>query len=193
MGRCLKADGGELRAAQVLWHRRAADLGTPRARRDGFERGAHVEPWMRRGECRNLPVSFFYIETTTGINRAKKVCANCSVLDECRSFAIRTREGYGVWGGLTASERELVNWSAEPGGPPPATVVYTTNARSTGASCSAGRREDNSWGVVCNSHGQTASVSSRTLADRAVSRPQEWCPVCREIAAGHLGRVEGLR
>ena len=37
--------------------------------------------------------------------RAKSVCAVCPVLDTCRQFAMESRELYGVWGGLTESDR----------------------------------------------------------------------------------------
>lgn len=40
--------------------------------------------------------------------RAKAICASCPVIDECRRWALSTREPYGVWGGLTADEREAL-------------------------------------------------------------------------------------
>ena len=40
--------------------------------------------------------------------RAKAICAQCSVLEECREFALRIREPHGIWGGMTESERRLV-------------------------------------------------------------------------------------
>jgi WhiB family redox-sensing transcriptional regulator len=40
--------------------------------------------------------------------RAKQVCAHCPVLQSCREFALRTREPFGVWGGLAESERRAI-------------------------------------------------------------------------------------
>lgn len=39
---------------------------------------------------------------------AKTVCATCSVRLECADYAIRAREPYGVWGGLTEEDREHI-------------------------------------------------------------------------------------
>ncbi len=39
---------------------------------------------------------------------AKAVCARCPVIAECAAHALQVREPYGVWGGLTEDERELV-------------------------------------------------------------------------------------
>jgi WhiB family redox-sensing transcriptional regulator len=38
--------------------------------------------------------------------RAKAICASCPVQSNCLSWALRTREPYGVWGGLSVEERE---------------------------------------------------------------------------------------
>jgi WhiB family redox-sensing transcriptional regulator len=39
---------------------------------------------------------------------AKAICAGCPVKAECADYAIRAREPYGVWGGLTEEEREAL-------------------------------------------------------------------------------------
>jgi WhiB family redox-sensing transcriptional regulator len=39
---------------------------------------------------------------------AKRVCARCPVMVECREHALLQPEPYGVWGGLTAAERRVV-------------------------------------------------------------------------------------
>lgn len=39
---------------------------------------------------------------------AKRVCARCPVMVECREHALLMPEPYGVWGGLTAAERRVV-------------------------------------------------------------------------------------
>ena len=43
------------------------------------------------------------LETT---KQAKKLCKTCSRLDECLTFAIKTKS-VGVWGGMTLEERKL--------------------------------------------------------------------------------------
>lgn len=37
--------------------------------------------------------------------RAKTICETCPVLKTCRQFAMESKELYGVWGGLTETER----------------------------------------------------------------------------------------
>ncbi|WP_269324936.1 WhiB family transcriptional regulator [Rhodococcus pyridinivorans] len=36
---------------------------------------------------------------------AKKICAECPVLSPCRQYAIAVNEPYGIWGGMSESER----------------------------------------------------------------------------------------
>jgi len=40
--------------------------------------------------------------------RAKAVCQVCPVAIECRRYALQIREPYGIWGGLTETERRRV-------------------------------------------------------------------------------------
>lgn len=68
--------------------------------------------WQHRGSCRALsPEIFFHPEGERGSARrlrdlaAKEVCAACPVLAQCRTHALRAREPYGVWGGMSEEER----------------------------------------------------------------------------------------
>jgi WhiB family transcriptional regulator, redox-sensing transcriptional regulator len=68
--------------------------------------------WQMQGTCRTAdPEAFFPAEASRGRNRAsienraKAMCAQCPVIEECLDHAMRVREPYGVWGGLTAEER----------------------------------------------------------------------------------------
>jgi WhiB family redox-sensing transcriptional regulator len=38
---------------------------------------------------------------------AKSICAGCRVQRECLSFALRTLQAYGIWGGTTEEERAI--------------------------------------------------------------------------------------
>ena len=71
--------------------------------------------WQDHGACREAdPTVFFHPQNERGTSRlardraAKRVCAACTVRLECADYAIRAREPYGVWGGLSEEERELV-------------------------------------------------------------------------------------
>ena len=73
-----------------------------------------VWDWQLRGRCRDMDSAvFFHPERERGDartlrdNKAKAVCRSCPVLTECREHALAVREPYGIWGGMTAHEREV--------------------------------------------------------------------------------------
>lgn len=74
---------------------------------------ADLWDWQRGGSCRQEnPDVFFHPEGERGPARrdrdsaAKAVCAVCPVVVRCREHALRVREPYGVWGGMTEDERD---------------------------------------------------------------------------------------
>ena len=69
--------------------------------------------WTERAACRGEDPDLFYApEGERGGNLAlrelvaKRICATCPVVDECAGYALAVDERYGVWGGLTAAERQ---------------------------------------------------------------------------------------
>jgi WhiB family redox-sensing transcriptional regulator len=71
--------------------------------------------WQYDGVCRSVdPEVFFPPDSERGPVKhrrelqAKQYCAQCPVLDRCRDHALLAHEPYGVWGGLTAREREHI-------------------------------------------------------------------------------------
>lgn len=74
---------------------------------------ADLWDWQLRGLCRGKDSSlFFHPEGERGAARssresaAKEICMNCPVQIPCAEHALRVREPYGVWGGMTEDERE---------------------------------------------------------------------------------------
>ena len=74
---------------------------------------ADLWDWQLRGLCRGKDSSlFFHPEGERGAARssrelaAKEICMNCPVQIPCAEHALRVREPYGVWGGMTEEERE---------------------------------------------------------------------------------------
>ena len=81
---------------------------------------------MPRLKTASVPTDFFddaaqSAETDTAVffptseahaDEAKAICATCPVREECLEYALETRPGDGVWGGLTSIE-------APPADPPP--------------------------------------------------------------------------
>lgn len=141
-----------------------------------------------RARCKGR-TKLFFTDTVIAIGRAKDICyGGCPIRGQCLDYALTTRQEHGVWGGLSEQERTQRQRAVRPGGCAPTDVTYTTNARSTGATCSAGRTETG-WAVVCRAHGSTAVASSRTVAEYAVSRPEEWCGGCAKIASGQMPKA----
>lgn len=71
--------------------------------------------WQQHGLCRHTsPEVFFHPEGERGPSRrwretrARAICGQCPVLQECREHALRVQEPYGTWGGMTESERQEV-------------------------------------------------------------------------------------
>ncbi|MDQ1709514.1 MAG: WhiB family transcriptional regulator, redox-sensing transcriptional regulator [Frankiaceae bacterium] len=71
--------------------------------------------WQLLGSCRGAdPAVFFLPESERGPSKrrrerqAKAICHGCPVVAQCAQFALSTREQFGVWGGLTPRERELL-------------------------------------------------------------------------------------
>jgi WhiB family transcriptional regulator, redox-sensing transcriptional regulator len=66
--------------------------------------------WRRRAACRNKDPEIFFPIGLAGpalaqIAQAKATCVRCPVRAACLRFAVRTRQAYGIWGGLTEEER----------------------------------------------------------------------------------------
>ncbi|MBV9314674.1 MAG: WhiB family transcriptional regulator [Pseudonocardia sp.] len=75
--------------------------------------------WQRYGSCRGMDSAVFFHpdgernpSRAQRTARAKQVCARCPVIEPCREFALRTRQPFGVWGGLAESELRALFHSA---------------------------------------------------------------------------------
>jgi WhiB family redox-sensing transcriptional regulator len=89
------------------------------------------ENWRVIAACRFVDPELFFPISAAGkcldqVVEAKKVCASCLVQAECLTFAQRTGQAYGIWGGLTEEERIRMMRSPRrpaerPGGGPLAT------------------------------------------------------------------------
>ncbi|MCA1726621.1 MAG: WhiB family transcriptional regulator [Actinobacteria bacterium] len=72
--------------------------------------------WQHRAACRGEVASLFFPdnaeeprdERKVRESQAKAICARCEVRDKCLDYALRTREPYGVWGGLNEYERRAL-------------------------------------------------------------------------------------
>lgn len=71
--------------------------------------------WQQYGRCHGSDTELFFPsdresrdERRARVQQAKLFCQSCVVRDECLSYALEAREAFGVWGGLTAHEREAL-------------------------------------------------------------------------------------
>lgn len=64
--------------------------------------------WMARGACRSYPPSLFFPSDGVGVDRARKICATCSVSAECLEYALEFHIDHGVWGGCSERERRRI-------------------------------------------------------------------------------------
>jgi WhiB family redox-sensing transcriptional regulator len=74
--------------------------------------------WSNRAACLSSePEQFFPVGGAASARwetqSAKQVCARCQVIDECRDYALSTRQPFGVWGGLDEEERRALLTGAE--------------------------------------------------------------------------------
>ena len=58
----------------------------------------------------NIPASTFYpdMDHLVKIAEAKSYCRLCEIQQECGDFAIKNRDPYGIWGGLTPEDRSKI-------------------------------------------------------------------------------------
>ena len=72
-----------------------------------------LNDWGPDGLCRQADSEIFFPEgvggaVTKAVREAKRVCGRCPVREECLAWAVRTGQGYGVWGGLSRNERKAL-------------------------------------------------------------------------------------
>lgn len=71
------------------------------------------ESWQLKAACRGPQSAVFFPpprferkdEKLERERRAKAICAQCSVRDECLEYSLEIREPHGIWGGMNEPER----------------------------------------------------------------------------------------
>ena len=92
----------------ILWH---GSLPAPETPKQPQVIGVSVSiprerrKWMRDGNCQNYPPKTFFPSDGIGVDRARKICNGCPVLDTCLEYALIHNEDHGVWGGESERER----------------------------------------------------------------------------------------
>jgi len=74
------------------------------------------ELWQVRAACRGPHAAAFFPPSHTERkedkaareSRAKAICGECRVRQQCLDYALRIREPHGIWGGLNEVERKAL-------------------------------------------------------------------------------------
>jgi WhiB family redox-sensing transcriptional regulator len=69
--------------------------------------------WRDLGACRQFDAEIWFPDGdgpryADRVEQAKRVCLACPVMETCRQWALEQREPHGVWGGLSARERQAI-------------------------------------------------------------------------------------
>jgi WhiB family redox-sensing transcriptional regulator len=59
----------------------------------------------QRIRCADEDPIVFFPERDSQAGEAIEICRACSVREACLEFALRTEQGWGVWGGTTPNQR----------------------------------------------------------------------------------------
>lgn len=85
----------------------------------GTGRGAGAQEWrwkwQLRAACRDSPDNLFFHppgdrepERSSRELAAKRFCRRCPVMKDCLAFSLQTAQPYGIWGGVTETERQQI-------------------------------------------------------------------------------------
>ncbi len=68
--------------------------------------------WRDHAACNGEPTQLFFPEPDNrqhDYDKAKSICMNCPVRDDCLDYALSGEQGlYGMWGGTTPKQRRVI-------------------------------------------------------------------------------------
>lgn len=75
---------------------------------DLWERIVNDEDWKHDALCREHgEINWFPGQGESNeVRKAKAICAECTVREECLDYAQRHKEVFGIWGGLSERQRK---------------------------------------------------------------------------------------
>lgn len=60
---------------------------------------------MAHGLCQFEPPATFFPSDGVGVEKAKKICAECPAKEPCLNYALENRIDHGVWGATSERQR----------------------------------------------------------------------------------------
>ena len=70
------------------------------------------ESWMDDGACVGSDPDLWFPVEQDQADEAVRVCRGCPVRAQCGAYAVDNRIRYGIWGGLTESQRRRIRKGA---------------------------------------------------------------------------------
>jgi WhiB family transcriptional regulator, redox-sensing transcriptional regulator len=61
--------------------------------------------WQERAACYGIDPEVFFPPSEEDAGLALSYCSACGIREMCLAWALKNRERYGVWGGLTEQQR----------------------------------------------------------------------------------------
>ena len=81
---------------------------SPHAARD-FAATFRMGHWVTDGNCTEDTAERFFVDKTGNPEPAKNMCRTCPVIQRCAEYALNhPTYVYGIWGGLTEEERDVL-------------------------------------------------------------------------------------
>lgn len=74
--------------------------------------GEPIEPWKDDALCAQVDPDFMFPEPGGRIDQQLALCADCPVRQQCLEYALENNEQWGIWGGLSASQRRRLKRNA---------------------------------------------------------------------------------
>lgn len=68
------------------------------------------DEWKRNAPCRSAPAEWFYVEDggDESALRGWAICGPCPVKEQCLATALRDQERFGLFGDMSAQQREIL-------------------------------------------------------------------------------------
>ena len=63
------------------------------------------DTWQDKAACYGIDPEIFFPASEEDASLALSYCTACGIREICLAWALRNRERYGVWGGLTEQQR----------------------------------------------------------------------------------------
>ncbi|MFA1541387.1 WhiB family transcriptional regulator [Actinomadura monticuli] len=107
------------------------------------ENNENEEHWTDHAICRGAdPDLFFPIGYSAEVlqeqqDAAKAICANCPVIADCLTWALKVGEPDGIWGGTTPEERRYLRRTADAPARKPLPVIVVRGDASESEHASA--------------------------------------------------------